>query len=303
MSDDHRAGVCALIGHPNVGKSTLLNQILAFKVSIVSPRPQTTRNRIMGVYHGDGMQVAFVDTPGIGGRDADKALNRRMEGEARDTLPGVDLAVVLIDAQRQAEPARAEGLLRLLAHERVPAVLAVNKIDLVERPALLPLLAAYGRCEELAALVPISARSGENIDRLLDEVRARLPVAPPLFPEEMITDCSERFLCSEIIREKVFRRTGQEVPYATAVEVEQFEEVDDRRLVRIFARILVERPGQKGIVIGKRGAKLKEIGTAARRDIERLLGTRVYLDLQVTVAPDWSRDPRSVQRLGHFEES
>jgi GTPase len=302
LSNEHRAGVCALIGRPNVGKSTLLNYILAFKVSIVSPRPQTTRNRIMGVYHADDVQVAFVDTPGIGGRDSDKALNRRMDSEARATLLGVDLAVVLIDPAHEADPAHNQGLLELLARERVPAVLAINKIDLLARKELLPVLGAYGQCQELSALVPISAHKGDGVEALLAEVRQRLPVSDPLFPPDMITDCSERFLCSEIIREKVFRRTGQEVPYATAVLVEQFEEVDDRRLIRIFARILVERDGQKGIVIGKRGAKLKEIGSAARLDMERLLGAKVFLELLVTVSPDWSRDPRAVQRLGHFTE-
>jgi len=290
----------ALIGRPNVGKSTLLNQLLGMKLSIVSPRPQTTRNRIMGVVNREGLQAAFVDTPGLWQGSEQRALQRRMLEEVRGALADVDLTVVLVDPQREPDPARNEALLEVVAGS--PAVLVLNKIDLVDRrEQLLPVMEAYDATGAFGAVVPICARTGENVDGLMEEVAQRLPEGDPLFPEDMVTDSSERFLCAEIVREKVFRLTGQEVPYAAAVEVDAFEEEDRERLVRIYARVSVEKESQRRILIGKGGTKIRAIGTAARRDIERLLGTHVYLDLHVSVARDWSRKPGAVQRLGHFE--
>ncbi len=302
--ETHRAGVVTLLGRPNVGKSTLLNRLLRFKVSIVSPRPQTTRNRIMGILTEEGMQAAIVDTPGIAYRMVDRGpFHRRMLKEAEAALDGIDLAVLLIDPSREQDPADNAELLDLLQSKGVPTVLALNKIDLIERQALLPILERYGATERFASLLPISARKGNGLDRLMGEIRKLLPTSPPLFPEDMVTDVSERFICSELIREKVFRRTGQEIPYATAVEIEKFEEVGDRKLVRIFARIHVEKDSQRGIIIGKGGRQIKEIGTNARREMERLLGTKVYLDLRVAVAKNWSRLPGEINRLGHFVET
>ncbi len=301
MTGNHRSGIAALIGRANVGKSTLLNQLLGMKLSIVSPRPQTTRNRIMGVVTEPGWQVAFVDTPGLWRGSEQRPLQRRMLREAQDALVDVDLAVVLVDPQREEDPTRNRLLLETLDGAGVPAVLAINKIDLLKRrDALLPVIEAYAAADRFAAIVPICARSGENVDRLVEEIRALLPEGDPLFPEEMLTDVSERFLCAEIIREKVFRLTGQEVPYATAVEIQQFDETERDRIVRVHARVVVEREGQQRIVIGKKGSKIREIGTAARRDIERLLGTKVFLDLRVSQARDWSSKPGAVERLGHF---
>jgi GTP-binding protein Era len=303
VTENHRSGIAALVGRANVGKSTLLNQLLGMKLSIVSPRPQTTRNRIMGVVTEPDWQVAFVDTPGLWRGGEQQPLQRRMSREAEDALVDVDLAVVLVDPGREADPTRNRMLLEVLEGTKLPAVLALNKIDLLRRrEELLPVIEAYAGCGRFDVIVPICARSGENVDRLTDEIRARLPEGEALFPAEMLTDVSERFLCAEIIREKVFRLTGQEVPYATAVEIERFDEAERERIVRIFARVVVEREGQQRIVIGKGGAKIKEIGSSARRDIERLLGTQVFLDLRVSQARDWSRKPGAVERLGHFAD-
>ena len=302
--ETHRAGVVTLLGRPNVGKSTLLNRLLRFKVSIVSPRPQTTRNRFMGVLNEEGLQAAIVDTPGIGHRMVERGpFHRRMLKEAEGALDGIDVAVLLIDPGREQDPVDTAELLDLLESKGVPTLLALNKIDLMDRKLLLPVLERYGATERFASLVPISARKGHGLVQLLGEIRKLLPVSPPLFPEDMVTDVSERFLCSELIREKVFRRTGQEIPYATAVEIEKFEEVGERKLIRIFARIHVEKDSQRGILIGKGGRQIKEIGTNARMEMERLLGSKVYLDLRVSVAKNWSRLPQQINRLGHFVET
>jgi len=300
MNDDHRAGIVAVLGRPNVGKSTLINHLLRFKLSIVSPRPQTTRNRVMGIFTRDDMQVAFVDTPGIWSGLEGRPLHDRMRRAATGTLTGIDAALLLIDPTREPDPQANRWLLDQLRDTGVPTVLVINKIDKQDRRTLLPVLAAYGATERFEALVPISALKGDGIEPLLAEVRQLLPVSPQLFPEDMVTDSSERFLCAELVREKVFRRTGQEVPYATAVEIEKFDEPEEGP-IRIFARILVEKDSQRKIVVGKGGSKIKSIGTEARRDIERLLGRQVYLDLHVTVSKDWSRREREVDRFGGFE--
>ena len=300
MSDEHRAGIVAVLGRPNVGKSTLINRLLRFKLSIVSPRPQTTRNRVMGIYSVPDMQVAFVDTPGVWRGLEGRPLHDRMLHAATATISGVDAALLLIDPQREAEPESNRWMLDQLADNGVPTILAINKIDRRDRRLLLPVLAAYGETERFTALVPISALKGDGLDPLLAEVRKLLPVSPPLFPEDMVTVSSERFLCSELVREKVFRRTGQEIPYSTAVEIEKFD-APEEGLVRIFARVLVEKDSQRKIVVGKGGEKIRTIGTEARQDIERLLGRKVYLDLHVTVSKDWSRSDREVDRLGGFD--
>jgi GTPase len=302
MTEPHRAGIVAVIGRPNVGKSTLLNGILGVKVSIVSSRPQTTRNRVMGVHTVPGLQVAFVDTPGIWPGLEGRPLHDRMMAEAQEAIGGVDAVVLLIEPGRESDPEYNRWMLDLIRTAGSPALLAINKIDLVDRRTLLPILAAYADIGAFEAMVPICARTSDGVDALLTEVGALMPESPPLFPEDMLTDSSERFLCAEIVREKVFRRTGQEIPYATAVEIERFEEAAEGQPVRIFARILVEKDSQKPIVVGKGGQMIKAIGTDARRDIQRLLGGPAYLELYVSVSPQWSRKPAAVKRLGHFED-
>ena len=301
MSDPiHRCGYVAIIGRPNVGKSTLLNQALGQKLSIVSSKPQTTRNRILGLANTDHAQIVFLDTPGI--HDANTAINRRMVDAAVAALGDVDLALLLVDASRARDASRHQQVLRALGKQTGPVLLVLNKIDLIDKRDLLPIIAAWSGAGEWVGIVPISAETGDGVPQLLAEIVERLPEAPPFFDKEQITDVSERFIVSELIREKVFRLTGQEVPYAAAVEIEEFEEKPSKNLVRIMARVWVEREGQKGIVIGKQGSKLKEIGISARRDIERLLGCRVFLQLTVGVKEGWTTDRRLLHRLGNFTE-
>jgi GTP-binding protein Era len=297
----HRCGYVAIVGRPNVGKSTLLNRILGQKISIVSRKPQTTRNRILGLYNQDDAQVVFLDTPGI--HEAHSAINKRMVDAALDAVNEVDLVLLMVDvASGSALPERNQLVLDALARREVPVLAVLNKVDAVDKPSVLPLLAAWSEAGAWQALVPLSAKTGDGVESLLAEIVRRLPESPAFFPKDQLTDVSERFIVSEMIREKVFRLTGQEIPYATAVEVEEFEEKPDRELVRIMARIWVERETQKGMVIGKQGRKLKEIGTAARKDIERLLGCRVYLQLTVGTKSGWTQHRQLLQRLGNFGE-
>ncbi|MCO4768752.1 MAG: GTPase Era [Deltaproteobacteria bacterium] len=298
-TNEHRCGYVAIIGRPNVGKSTLLNRVLGQKISIVSRKPQTTRNRILGLYNRDDAQVVFLDTPGI--HEAQSPINRRMVDAAVDALSEVDLVIFMIDvAGSAALPERNRLVLDALEKRDLPVVAVLNKIDRVKRPDLLPLLAAWDQAGTWEAIVPVSAEKGDGVGDLLREIVGRLPESPPFFPKDQLTDVSERFIVSELVREKVFRLTGQEIPYATAVEVEEFEEVEGKDLVRIMARIWVERDTQKAMVIGRGGRKLKEIGTAARLDIERLLGCRVYLQLTVGTKSKWTHDRSLLQRLGNF---
>jgi len=300
-TQEHHCGYVAIIGRPNVGKSTLLNHILGQKISIVSRKPQTTRNRILGLHNTEHVQVVFIDTPGI--HEAHSAINKRMVDAAVDALDEVDLVLLMIDvASSGAHPDRNRQVLQTLARRTTPVIAVLNKVDAVQKPVLLPLIGAWADAGDWQALVPISAQTGSGVDVLLDEVVKRLPESPPFFPKDQLTDVSERFIVSEMIREKVFRLTGQEIPYATAVEIEEFEEVEGKDLVRIMARIWVERETQKGMVIGKQGRKLKDIGTAARKDIERLLNCRVYLQLTVGTKSGWTRNRQLLSRLGNFGE-
>lgn len=296
----HRCGYVAIVGRPNVGKSTLLNRTLGQKLSIVSRKPQTTRNRILGLYNRDDAQVVFLDTPGI--HEANTPINRRMVDAATHALSEVDLVLLLVDSSVASDASRHHQVLTALAKHDGPVLLVLNKIDLVDKRDLLPAIAAWSEAGEWAGIVPVSAQTGDGVEHLLDEIIARLPEGPPLFDKEQLTDVSERFVVSELIREKVFRLTGQEVPYAAAVEIEEFEEKPGGQLVRIMARVWVEREGQKGILIGKKGSKLKEIGTAARLDIERLLGCRVFLQLTIGVKEGWTTNHRLLTRLGKFRE-
>ena len=290
---DFRSGFVSILGRPNVGKSTLLNQLLGEKIAIVSPRPQTTRNRIMGIKTVLRGQILLLDTPGI--HRARSLLNRRMVDVAKRSLSDVEAVVWVVDA-RGGIRGDDEDIAGILGGSRHPAVIALNKIDAVAKGRLLPLMARLTELLPEREVLPISARTGENVPLLVEGILDRLPPGPCYFPEDELTDQTERFIAAEIVREKVFLRTRQEIPYGTAVSVQRFEEKN--ALVVIGATIHTERDAHKPILIGKRGAALKEIGSAAREDLERLLGCRVYLELSVKATPGWSRDPRSLAAFG-----
>lgn len=290
-----KSGFVAIAGAPNVGKSTLLNRILGEKVSITSDKPQTTRNRVQGVLHLENAQMVFLDTPGI--HPAKNPLNRYMVDVASATLTDADVVLWVVDASKPNPESEALVLSRIKSRTG-PVVLALNKIDLVEKEILLPMLDVWNKVMGFTALVPISARTGSQVEKLVKCMTELLPVGPPYFPEDALTDMTERFLAAELVREKVFRLTGQEIPYTCAVTVEGFQESDDG-MVRINAVIHVEKDSQKGIIIGKAGAMLKKIGTLARKDLERMLGVRVYLELFVRVEKNWTTDPKAMRRLGY----
>ncbi len=292
-----RSGFITVVGAPNAGKSTLLNRMIGEKISITSRKPQTTRNRVMGVAHRPDAQFVFIDTPGV--HAARDELNLRMVDAALSAIHDMDLVLFVADA---AEPAPdAETLIETkLAKRRKPVIVAINKIDRLKKEAVANIqnnrLAAG---LDFAAVIPVSAKHGHGMEQLEAAMKAALPEGPPYFPEDTLTDMPERFIVAEMIREKVFRHTGQEIPYSAAVTVESFKADPEKDLIRIQATIHLERDSQKGIVIGKRGAKLKEIGTAARADIERLLGSKVFLQLFVRVQKNWSKDPRALRRFGY----
>lgn len=293
----HRCGYIALVGRPNVGKSTLLNTVLGQKLSIVSRRPQTTRHQLLGIHSTAKAQMLFVDTPGMH-LGQKKALNRYMNRVADGALQGVDVAVMLIEALRWGE--EDENVLTRIRRHGVPAILAVNKIDKVrERGALLPFIAEHSEDFEFADIVPISARGGTNLERLQACMLKHLPIGDAVFPEDQITDKSVRFLCSEIVREKLTRRLGQELPYGLGVEIEEFSE--KLELTTIGAVIWLERSSHKPMVIGKGGKNLREVGTEARADIERLIERHVFLRLWVKVRDGWADDERALQQLGYTD--
>jgi GTPase len=300
-----RAGFVAIVGRPNVGKSTLLNRVLGEKIAIVSPRPQTTRTRILGIHNAPGVQIAFFDTPGL--HRAKGVLNRRMVDVALGALKEVDAALMLIEAGTAPDLSVEVGeatrwIAEEVARSRKPAILGVNKMDRAPRETLLPVIAAYKDLHAWADIVPFSALTGENVDALLGALAKHLPESDaPLFEPDVLTDQAERTLAAEYVREQVMLHTREEIPYSVAVEVEEFDEAERRDgggLVRIGAAIYVERPSQKAIVIGKGGAMLKRIGTRAREDLERLLGCKVFLSLFVKVEERWSERADALKKLG-----
>jgi GTP-binding protein Era len=290
-----RAGFVAILGAPNVGKSSLLNRLVGAKVSIVTPKAQTTRRRIIGITIRGNAQLCFVDTPGIFA--AAGKLERAMVEAAWKAAADADLAILVLDAKRGLD-ARSRAVIEGLKQVRIPVLLAINKIDLVKPPTLLPLTAAANELHPFAETFYVSAETGEGIDELLDAVAARLPEGPWLYPEDQLSDLSNRATAAEITREKLFLQLRQEVPYATTVETDQWVESPDGSEVRIDQTIYVEKPGQKAIVIGKGGQRLKAIGEAARKDLEAQLGQRVHLFLFVKVREDWREDAERWREMG-----
>ena len=288
---EHRAGYVAIVGRPNVGKSTLLNALVGQKVAIVTPKPQTTRNRVAGIRTVPGAQIVFLDTPGI--HAARSLLNRRMVDVAKQTVADADVALLVVDASTGIAPADRE-----LAATVAPAIVVLSKRDRVRPPALLPMIATLATLLPGRDVVPVSARTGEGIPELLGVIARSLPAGPALYPGDDYTTETERFLVQELVREQLFLQTDEEIPYGTAVEVEVFREHRERNLLTIHATILVDRPGHKAIVIGTGGQRLREIGRRARLELEALFGTRVFLQLFVRVEPGWSRNARRLKELG-----
>ena len=289
-----KAGSVALVGRPNAGKSTLLNRLLAEKLAIVSDKPQTTRHRLVGVLTTDRGQIVFHDTPGLHRPLHD--LNRRMLQQATDALNEADVVCLLVDASER--PGAGESyVLELLERAEGPKVAALNKIDMMNKGKLLPRIETYAETGIFQEIVPVSALTGDGADVLLDVLYRLLPEGPPLYDPEVLTVHPERYLAAERIREKVLENTRQELPYSTAVLIEGWEEDPDTRFTRIYATILVERAGQKKILVGHRGDMIKKIGTAARHDLEAFLGRRVYLDLRVRHEPKWRESKRILTEL------
>jgi len=292
--EPYRCGHVAIVGRPSVGKSTLMNALVGEKVSITSKKPQTTRHRIVGIDTRGQAQAIYVDTPGFQTRHR-SLLNDRLNATVRDALVAVDVIVFVVDASRITEADRSVA--RLLP-ETVPAVCAVNKVDLVrDKAQLLPVLASVSEVFAFAAVVPISADRGTQLDALRSEIVSRLPESPPLYPEDDLTDRDERFLAAEFIREKIFRMLGDEIPYSTTVAVEQF--VLDGSLRRIHATVYVDKTSQRAIMLGEGGARMKAIATEARHDMERVFGGKVFLEVFVKVKRGWADSDASLTRLGY----
>jgi len=292
-----KSGFISILGRPNAGKSTLFNRLLGDKIAIVTEKPQTTRNRILGIKNVGGGQCIFLDNPGI--HEGRSELNKRMVRTAIASGRDADILLFMIEATPPLGEEDRQMIESLKGSKGVP-FLVINKIDLVKKEALLPLMDQYQRLHPFQAIVPISAITGEGVDILLDEIIKYLPESPPYFPEDMITDQTERFWVSEIIREKVIQHSYQEIPYSTAVTIEEFKEHPEKNLVVINGTIHVERNSQKKILIGKGGQKLKKIGEAARKEIEAFLGMKVFLGLWVNVEKNWTRDPRALDELGYL---
>lgn len=298
MLTEKRCGYVAIIGRPNVGKSTLLNHLLGQKLSITSRKPQTTRHCLLGIKNEENAQIIYVDTPGLHERKHN-AMNRYLNRAAQSSLEGVDVILWLVEALRWT--GEDAFVLKLLAHTSIPVILGINKIDKIsDKKALLPYLQNLALKYDFDEIFPISAKRGDNLVELETKIVQLLPINLPIFAPDQITDRSERFLCAEIIREKLVRRLGDELPYRLTVQIDNFEDHTD--LIYINAIIWVERPGQKGIVIGKKGQILKEIGEEARKDMEKLLEQKVFLQSWVKLKQGWCDDERILQQLGYTED-
>jgi len=291
-----KSGYVAILGAPNAGKSTLLNRILGEKISITSKKPQTTRNRILGVLHRSKSQMIFFDTPGV--FQAKDKLNVRIVDAAFSALGDADLVLVVVDVSRP-DPNAERYLVKKLKSQKNPVILALNKIDLIEKSGMLKIIEKWSTVYGFKEVVPVSARLGTQVEDLIATMEKILPAGPPFFPEDTLTNVSQRFMVAELVREQVFRMTGEEIPYATAVTVDSFKEKKEGRLISIEATIHLERSSQKGIVIGKNGSKLKQIGTRSREQIEQLLGTKVFLKLFVRIQKNWRNDTKAIRRFGY----
>ena len=300
MNNNHetfRTGFVSLVGKPNVGKSTLLNAVLGQKVSIVSKKPQTTRNRILGIYNSPDSQILFLDTPGL--HLGEKALNRFMMEQALSACENVDLVLFLVEPAEKIEDLTRQ-FLESLAGNKVPTVLVINKIDLFPREKLLPVMKNYAETFGFTEIIPVSALKRKGLDDLVSALKARLPEGPPLYPPDMISDLPERFFAAEIIREQILKLTHKEIPYGTAVYIESFKE-KDQALVEIEAVIVVERDSHKKIIIGHRGKMIRMIGENARLGIEQFLDSRVYLKTFVKVEKNWTRSSGKMKEFGYHD--
>jgi GTP-binding protein Era len=297
-SNNFRSGYVALIGRPNAGKSTLLNHLVGEKIAAVSNKPQTTRHKIQGIVTSENGQIVFVDTPGV--HKPGYLLNRRMMAAVHDAILSVEVVVLI----RDASVSTGNGdkfVLDLVKQSAKPAILVLNKIDKIkDKNSLLPLIEYYSKEYEFAEIVPVSALKGEAVDNLLTQIIKHLPENEPIFAEDELTDQPMRMLVAEMVREKILQTTGEEIPYVTAVVTEKYDE-SDPNLTKIYCAIYVERPSQKGIIIGKQGAKLQRIGTDARAEIQKLLGTQVYLQLFVKVVADWRNKEQKLNEIGVTE--
>lgn len=289
-----KSGFAAIIGRPNVGKSTLMNQVIGQKIAIMSDKPQTTRNKIHGVYTTDRYQVVFLDTPGIHKRQS--KLGDYMNMTALGTLGEVEAVLFLVDAS-EGIGGGDRYIAEQLKKVTTPVILVMNKIDKIEPEALLPLIEEYRKLYDFAEIIPVSAKLGSNVNTLLEQLEKYLPPGPQYYPEDQVTDHPEQFVCAELIREKILHMTREEVPHSIAVTIEDMK-VEENGTVYISAVIFVERDSQKGIIIGKQGSLLKEVGRQARQDIQRLLGSKIFLELWVKVKKDWRNQERVLRDLG-----
>jgi GTP-binding protein Era len=295
-----KSGFIGIIGRPNVGKSTLLNVIIGEKIAITTHKPQTTRNRIMGIKNIESGQLIFLDTPGI--HKATTPLNQFMVATATDTFRSADILLLLVEA---AEGVHRDDQLIIdsLKNVRLPVILLINKIDLVRMNNILPFIDQLQRLFPFSEIIPISALTGDGISILIEQIWKLLPEGPRYFPDDVMTDRTERFIAAEIIREKIILFTHQEIPYTTAVVVDSFKEDEEKNLIRIQATINVAKDSQKGILIGKKGAMLKEIGTRARLDMEKFFASKIYLELFVRVSKDWTHDARMLKEFGYTDKT
>ena len=295
-----KSGFIGIIGRPNVGKSTLLNIIIGEKIAIATHKPQTTRNRIMGIKNTENSQMIFLDTPGI--HRASTPLNKYMVTTAMDTFRSADILLLLVEASVGIHR-DDRFIINSLQDIRLPVVLIINKIDLVRKNTILQIMDQFRQIFDFVEIIPISAATGDGVPILMEQIWAILPEGPRYFPEDMMTDRTERFIAAEIIREKITILVHQEIPYSTAVVVDAFKEDEEKNIIRIQATINVAKDSQKGILIGKKGAMLKEIGTRARLDMEKFFATRIYLELFVRVRKDWTHDPRMLKEFGYADKT
>jgi GTPase len=294
-----KSGFIGIIGRPNVGKSTLLNDIIGEKIAITTHKPQTTRNKIMGIKNLDDGQLIFLDTPGI--HKASTPLNQMMVAAAMNTFRSAEIILLIVEAATGVHH-DDRMIIDSLKNIELPVILAINKIDTVQKIMLLPVMDQFQQLYSFSDIIPISALTGDGVPVLVERIRELLPEGPRYFPEDMMTDRTERFIAAEIIREKITLLTHQEVPYATAVVVDAFKEDEEKNMIHIQATINVVKDSQKGIIIGKKGSMLKEIGKRSRLDMEKFFAARIYLELFVRVSKDWTHDPKMLREFGYTDK-